>query len=159
MKLKIALFFALSTACMIAGGDSAFGQKLYPVQGPLAAQTPPPIFTARFSGSNSGKFSMVQANGESFKGTWVFVTPSFVNAKTPGPSVSYLPQPNLAFAWDAIYGEGYFLAQVLGKRIKQVSATGDRGTVLQVEELYADQQSAFNGVAVDNKGNIYKLVV
>ena len=157
MKLKIALFFALSTACMIAGGDSAFGQKLYPVQGPLA--TPPPIFTARFSGSNSGKFSMVQANGESFKGTWVFVTPSFVNAKTPGPSVSYLPQPNLAFAWDAIYGEGYFLAQVLGKRIKQVSATGDRGTVLQVEELYADQQSAFNGVAVDNKGNIYKLVV
>jgi hypothetical protein len=86
------------------------------------------------------------------------VTPSFVNAKTPQDPSAYLPQPNLAFAWDAIYGQGFFLAQILGNQIKQVVAKGDQGTVIQVECLPAGGPNSLNGVAVDSKGNLYKVV-
>lgn len=64
-----------------------------------------------------------------------------------------LPQPNLAFAWDEVYGQGFFVAHILGKQIGQGIFTGKQGTVLQLESL-----DGRNGVAVDNKGNIYKVV-
>jgi len=155
MKSRFVLF--LICVCMIAGSAAAFSQQVYPVQGPLAAQTPPPVLTAKFSGTRSGKVSLVQASGESFHGTWEFVTQPFVNAKTPGTAASYPPQPNLAFAWDAVYGHGYFLAKVLGKQLKQAVVTGDQGTVLQLE--YVSAEIFLDGVAVDNKGNIYKVVL
>jgi hypothetical protein len=153
MKSKIALLIALSTACLISECTAAFGQTLYPVQGPLAAQMPPPVFTAQLTGGNAGKISLHQVNGELLTGKWSSVKAAFVNNKTPGAPNSYPPQPNLAFAWDAIYGHGYFLANVLGVEIGAASLTGNEGTVLQVE--------FFNGkfgVAVDNKGNVYKIV-
>jgi hypothetical protein len=156
MKVKLAL--ALLIVCIVAGSAPACAETLYPVQGPLAAQAPPPIMKATFHGTTSGNFSLVQTNGETFQAKWASVTASFVNNKTPGTPASYLPQPNLAFAWDTVYGQGYFLAQVLGTRIMQVVATGDKGTVIQVERLYGDPRAGFNGVAVDSKGNIYKVV-
>ena len=156
MKAKFVL--ALLSVCIIAGSAAAFAEALYPVQGPLAAQAPPPAMKATFHGTNSGSFSLVQANGETFHGKWAFLTPSFVNNKTPETPASYLPQSNLAFAWDTVYGQGYFVSQVLGTRIKQVVATGDRGTVIQVECLYGDPHAGLNGVAVDSKGNVYKVI-
>jgi len=128
------------------------GQRLYPVQGPAAGQTPPAIFTAKLTGTLSGNITLVLANGEKFTGRWAYLRPPFVNAQTPGASSSYPPQPNLAFAWDAIYGQGYFLANLLGESICGSTLTGDQGTVLQVEFL----NERF-GVAVDSKGNIYKI--
>jgi hypothetical protein len=148
----------LLCVCALSGFANANGETLYPVQGPAAAQAPPPVMTAKFSGTNSGKFTLVQAHGESFQGQWAFVIPSFVSAKTPQDPAAYLPQPNLAFAWDAVYGQGYFLAQVIGTRIRRVVATGDHGTVIQVECLFADIHAGFNGVAFDSKGNLYKVV-
>ncbi|MGA2633467.1 MAG: hypothetical protein ABSF16_04470 [Terracidiphilus sp.] len=153
MKTRVALLFALLAICLFSEGTAAFGQTLYPVQGPLTAQSPPPIFTARFTGGNSGKLSMVRANGELLTGKWSRVTAAFVNNKTPGTADSYPPQPNLAFAWDAIYGQGYFLANVLGVEIGAATGTGNQGTVLQAEFF----PGRF-GVAIDNKGNIYKMV-
>jgi len=91
------------------------------------------------------------ANGEVLKGKSAQVNASSLNTKTPGAPDSYPPQPNLAFAWDAIYGQGYFAAHILGKKIWQGIFTGDQGTVLQVEI-----KDGGNGVAVDNKGNVYK---
>jgi len=155
MNTKFALF--LLSVCISAGCNPAFGQNLYPVQGPLAALAPPPAFVAKFTGANSGKFTMAHSGGESFKGTWVMATPSFVNSKPLGTSASYPPQPNLAFAWDAVYGQGYFLAKVLGKRMKQANAIGDHGTVIQVEFVFDTIMT--DGVAVDNEGNIYKVVL
>jgi hypothetical protein len=74
---------------------------------------------------------------------------------TPAPATDAisLPQPNLAFAWDAVYGEGFFVAHILGNKFGQGVFTGNQGTVLQVESL-----DGRNGVAVDNKGNTYKMV-
>ena len=163
MKARFALI--LFSVCMASGCTAAFGQRLFPVQGPAAAQTPPPAFTAKLTNiyRQSGKITLVQANGESFQGTWTIVTASFVNAKTPGTPASYPPQPNLAFAWDAVYGPGYYVGTILGsENVGQAVATGDRGTVLQVEfhreQLGVPEDNHF-GVAVDNKGNIYIVVL
>jgi hypothetical protein len=156
MKAKSAL--VLLGLCLIVRSAAASGETLYPVQGPMAAQAPPPVIKASFHGSSSGSFSLVQANGESFQGKWASLIPSFVNTKTPETPASYLPQPNLAFAWDAVYGPGYFVAQILGTGIRQVVVTGNQGTVIQVECRYSLSPSpGCIGVAVDSKGNIYKV--
>jgi hypothetical protein len=75
-----------------------------------------------------------------------------MNVMTVGTSASYPPQLNLGFAWDAIYGQGYFVAHLLGQSCGHSVMTGSKGTVLQVEFNFP------RGVAIDNKGNLYKLV-
>ncbi len=157
MKAKFALI--LLSVCMIAGSSSAFGQKLYPVSGPLAAQTPPPVFSAKLTGVASGSIydagniSLELANGETFKGKWTTVPASSINVKAPGSPSSYPPQPDLAFAWDSVYTQGFYMAHVLGEYVGKSLLTGDQGTVIQIEFL-----NGHVGVAVDNKGNMYKMV-
>jgi hypothetical protein len=86
--------------------------------------------------------SWTVANGEVLQGRPKTVKASSVNM---GPEVgaSYLPQPNLAFAWDAVYGQGFFVAKILGKKFGQGVFIGNQGTLLQVETL-----DGRNGVAV-----------
>jgi hypothetical protein len=151
MKAKLVLF--LLSICIISACVSGFGQKLYPVQGPAAEQTPPPAFAARLTGTNSGNITLVQSNGETFIGRWAIVRPSFVDPDQPGTPAGDPPQPNLAAAWDVVYGQGYFLANVLGEPIGQAIVTGNQGTVLQLEFF-----NQHKGVAMDNKSNIYKIV-
>jgi hypothetical protein len=155
-KFAIVLLFVSTLSISLA----ASGQKLYPVLGPLALQTPAPVFSGKI---NRPMFSMrlyfgllkswTVANGEVLLGKCSVVTASSPDMKTPGTSDSYPPQPNLAFAWDAIKGQGFYVSHVLGNRIYQGTFTGDQGTVLQVESV--DNES---GVAIDNKGNVYKIV-
>jgi hypothetical protein len=151
------IFFVVASA--------ASAQRLYPVLGPAATQAAPPLFAAKLQGylGKSGKITLVQANGESFQGTWSIVTATFANSKVPGTPASYPPQSNLAFAWDAVYGQGYYVATILGsENVGQAVATGDRGTALQIEfhrEQLGNAEDNHFGVAVDNKGNIYKVVL
>jgi hypothetical protein len=159
MKNKLVLSVAALCACLAAGSDSAFAQKLYPVQGPLAAQTPQPVFSGQVRRPMFGPAavflllkSWTVANGEVLQGKPKTVTASSVNAAPENGAIP-LPQPNLAFAWDTVYGEGFFVARILGKKFGQGVFTGSQGTVLQVESL-----DGRNGVAVDNKGNTYKMV-
>jgi len=163
MRTKFAL--ALLVLFIILGSVAAIGQRLYPVMGPAAAQAPPPPFNVRLSNytGKSGTITLKVAGGETFNGTWTIVTATYVNAKTPGDPASYPPQPNLAFAWDAVYGPGYYVATILGSQeVGEATATGDRGTVLQIEfhreQLGVPEDNHF-GVAVDNKGNVYKVVL
>jgi len=72
---------------------------------------------------------------------------------TPGDPSGFPPKPNLAFAWDAVYGQGYYVAKILGREFYQAVFQDNQGTVLQVESLNGEF-----GVAVDNKGNVYKMV-
>lgn len=136
----------------------AFGQTLYPIGGPLAAQTPQPVFKGQVRHpifSIGSQFFLLKswtlANGEVLTGKPKTVTATSVNM--PPLQAIALPQPNLAFAWDEVYGQGFFVAHILGKQIGQGIFTGKQGTVLQLESL-----DGRNGVAVDNKGNIYKVV-
>jgi|SRR5277367_2324728 len=159
MKAKTALSLTALCFCILAGSGYGFAQKLYPVRGPLAAQTPQPVFAGqtRHPVASLGPLflllkSWTVANGEVLLGKPKTVTASSANAAPPTETIS-LPQPNLAFAWDAVYGEGFFVAHILGKKLAQGVFTGSQGTVLQVETL-----DGRNGVAVDNKGNTYKMV-
>lgn len=170
MKTKI-VFFMISI-CAISTCIPASAQNLYPVQGPLAAQTPPPVFSGKSRNpmfwvgglrTSSGSITWTLAHGEKLQGKLVTskVTASTPVAKALGDPAGYPPQPNLAFAWDAVYGQGYYVAHILGKKIWQEVLTGDQGTVLQVEryeEMLNEGDARIFSVAMDNKGNIYKVV-
>ena len=158
MKSKLVLSLVALCVCIVSGSDFAFGQRLYPVQGPLTAQTPQPVFSGQIRRpvfSAGPVFLLLKswtvANGEVLQGRPKTVKASSVNMLEVG--ASYPPQPNLAFAWDAVYGQGFFVAKILGKKFGQGVFIGNQGTLLQVETL-----DGRNGVAVDNKGNIYKMV-
>lgn len=153
MSTKIAFAF------LLIGNITAFGQKLYPVQGPLASESAPPTFSGQIRHPIVGGVlptllkSWTLANGEIASGKCASTKPASINTKTPGSPDSYPPQPNLAFAWDSVYGEGYFAGHILGEKMWQGIFRGNQGTVLQVEIL--DEK---HGVAADNKGNTYKVV-
>ncbi|MGD0940475.1 MAG: hypothetical protein ABR905_12270 [Terracidiphilus sp.] len=164
MKAKFSLVFSALCICFFAGITQASGQKLYPVQGPAVTQTPPLVLTAKIKkGMVSEQISSFLANGEELQGKFANVTATSMNSKVLGAPASYPPQPNLAFAWDAIYGQGFYLSHVLGETIGQGVFTSNQGTVLQVEivsENFGKFSQAYRqfGVAVDNKGNVYKMV-
>jgi hypothetical protein len=164
MRTRFAVILGLLALCFLAP-HTLRAQRLYPVQGPATAQTPPPSFNARLSNylHTSGNITLTQAGGEKFQGTWSTVTITFINSKTPGTPAGFPPQPNLAFAWDLVYGPGYFNMHILGSQtVGQATATGSNGTILQLEfqkeKLGAPIDNIF-GVAIDNKGNIYKVVL
>lgn len=166
MKLWIAL--SLFGICLISGCHG-YG-RLYPVQGPLASMTPVPSYTfsitypgsPKYDRDQDGEISVVLANGEAFSGPWKMAY------NKPGSQAADAPTSNsnsLAEAWDAVYGQGFYVAHLLGEnRVAHVALTGTMGTVLQIE--WWDQSNAGDGttivgtkaVAEDNKGNIYKIV-
>jgi hypothetical protein len=152
----------------ILSGCHVYGH-LYPVQGPLASMSPVPSYTfsITFPGSpkydhdQHGEISMVLANGEAFSGPWQMLHNQSGNqaggATTPESA-------SLAGAWDAVYGQGFYVAHILGaNRVAHITLTGTQGTVLQIE--WWDQSRAGDGTTIvgakgigqDSKGNIYKL--
>ncbi len=154
-------FLALSLLCVstLTGCATA---RLYPVQGPLSSQNPPPVYVAKFSGAfNSGDLSVVLGGGEVCKGHWATVPrPSTSNAATTASAAS---ADNLSAEWDTVYGTGFYVAHVLGARLyARAVLTGNRGTILNVELYKPDSAEntavgAIKGVAKDDKGNVYKV--
>ena len=165
MKTKLVL--ALLGICIISGCHG-YGH-LYPVQGPLASMSPVPTYTfnitypgsPKYDRNQTGEVSMVLANGEAFSGPWQMAYKSgtqVAGAATPESN-------NMAAAWDAVYGKGFYVAHILGaNRVADIALTGTQGTGLQIE--WWDQSSAGDGTTIvgtkgigqDSKGNIYKLV-
>jgi hypothetical protein len=137
--------------------------RLYPVQGPLSAQTPPPVLVGKITGAfNSGDLSVKLSDGEVCTGRWSVVHPPQV-AKGENAAVAQT-MTGMPAAWDAAYGQGFYVSHVLGTRLHaQAELAGDRGTVLNVEmyrslEEHAEALPAsIKGVAKDNKDNIYKV--
>ena len=169
--MKTSLFAALIAVSALTGCTS-YGH-LYPVQGPRAASTPPPIYTAKISlvanlgkpvtvGAHSsdrtGKIHVV-VGSEQFDGRWQLVYGQTATANAQDATA-------LPAAWDAIYGQGFYVAHVLGTpRFVHTTLTGTQGTILQVawyEQGYDTEHSATlvsKGVAQDSHGNVYKLVL
>jgi hypothetical protein len=153
MKARVALLIG---AVSLLSGCTGVG-RLYPVQGPLATQTAPPVFAARITGIlNSGHISVNLANGEVCTGPWALVSRAPTSGAPPA-SVDW------ARVWDTVYGNGYYTANVLGARLHVRSTlTGSKGTTLDVEMYRRDIPGAMteiHGVARDSSGNIYKLVI
>lgn len=153
MKTRAVL---LACVALLLSGCYRIG-RLYPVQGPLAAQTAPPIYAAKMTGAfNSGNITVTLANGEVCKGAWGMVSREPTDTTTPSGV-------NWPKAWDAVYGGGYYTANVLGARLHVRSTlTGSNGATLDVEMYRRDvpgQLTEIRGVAQDNRGNIYKIVI
>jgi hypothetical protein len=106
---------------------------------------------------NSGKFYADLRDDQVFhsdecKGQW--------NAATrPTPADAN----DMASVWDAVYGDGYYAAQILGaKQCARGSGTCNQGRVLDVEICQLENRKGKKktkkvGVAKDNKNNIYKI--
>ena len=158
------LVIIVVAASMLAGCRA--GMRLYPVKGPLAEQTPMPVFTGKITQTrpSSGKISLYLAGGELFTGNWKQVNPA------PGASgqrtTDALAADGMSSVWDAIYGPGFYVAHVLGAREHGAShMTGNRHTMLDVEFISREREHGISiekdtvkGVARDSKGNVYKVV-
>jgi hypothetical protein len=156
----------LLCVCLVSGCDVP--GNFYLIQGPSLAGVMPAAFSATFKGDLNYPqgFSAVLAQGEGFQGPWSSIAGQTRRISAPVP-----PQPELASAWDMVYGEGFFVAHVVGARFfERTVLTGSKGTALQVE-IYRrahDSDGDWNrrnaapldilGVAQDDKGNTYKVV-
>ena len=161
------LFALLLFSCAAAVSVAAVPGNFYLVQGPLASQSQPPLYSASYKGDllNPEGISATLAGGESFRGKWISVTPG--KRRFSAPPVP--PEPELRAAWDAVYGPGFYVAHILGANFfERTIMNGSKGTVLQVEiyrrvhDSDGDPRVAapidIQGVAQDDKGNIYKVV-
>src|SRR5262249_8230725 len=133
---------------------TALNARLYPIKGPLAAQVPAPVLAARIALRQNGEISLTLADGETATGRWV--------EGTANPSLNR----EMAPIWDAIYGQGFYTSQVLRTQLyARATVSGNRGTVLnveffrEVETHYRTTCFVLSGVAKDNNGNIYKLMI
>lgn len=153
-------FLGVAVAVVGLAGCSANG-NFYPVQGPLAQQTPPPVFTGRFTAHPpvSLTASVSLAQGEKATGTLYRTFPAPKDALPAGIPAEMRDQ------WDQVYGQGSYVAHVLGQgQDARGVLTGTDGTTLTVE-VHTGQAangagghaSPLKGVAQDNKGNLYKV--
>jgi hypothetical protein len=162
MKARFAVVTILS-ACFLSGCVRV--AHLYPVQGPLAAQTPPPIYTGRLTGFiNSGSISVKLADGQQFSGQWQAQS---AGALAKESSAGVVPPFNLSAQWDTVYGPGFYTAHVLGAHLfARTTLTGKQGGTLEMEMISEPVETAdakdvaspkVSGVARDEKGNVYKV--
>lgn len=146
----------LLVAAFLSMLGCAVTARLYPVQGPLSALAPQPVFPGKISGFvNSGSVSFTLSDGETCKGQWTRVVPMKTSA---GATISDAPGSNgMPVVWDAVYGPGYYVSHVLGSSLyARAAITGSKGTVLDVE-FYKPGDNHVFGVAKDSKGNTYKM--
>ena len=162
MKARFAVA-ALLFACFPSGCMRT--AHLYPIQGPLASQTPPPIYTGKITGViNSGSISAKLADGQQFSGKWQAKS---ANALAKESSAGVVPPFSLSAEWDAVYGPGFYAGHVLGAHLfARTTLTGNHGGSLQLEMISEPVPTAdiknqapptISGVARDAAGNVYKV--
>lgn len=123
---------------------------LFPVRGPLSANAPLPSFdlTLKFhGGGEAGTLESTLTGNTSCKGPY-----QLVGATDPAAS-------SLAAEWNQVYGDGYFVANVLGSH----SLAGGQmkcafGNVsVQFVVFHPGDMALSRGVAKDEAGNLYKV--
>jgi len=94
------------TAMLLSGCLVMVPGQLYPVQGPLSLESPAPIYKFTLSGVyKSGTLSATLPDGEVCKGDWSAIARDDPSAK------------QFSAQWDAVYGTGFFVANVLGNPV------------------------------------------
>ena len=137
---------------------------LFPVQGPASTQKPVPVIPVSVQndyaiGGNAaivaGDVSFSLPGGETFSGRWS--REPYINSDPA--TLAQLRETDIQSAWDIVYGGGYYVSNVLGSLIhSRATLKGSRGTNIQIE-FNSVQPWPTRGVAQDDKGNIYKLVI
>jgi hypothetical protein len=144
--MKRLLLSLLTTALL--GGCVVVPGNLYPVAGPLSTQTPLPIFDITLSQVQTQAVVATLQNGEVCQGVRTQILQN-------DPSAN-----RMSAQWDLVYGQGFFVANVLGsKSLYRADLTGTSGTTLSVEFYLhnAQNMATAKGIAQDNRGNVYKL--
>jgi hypothetical protein len=143
----LALLAASLTGCTATA-------RLYPVKGPLAAATPPPVLSARVTAHPPHSLSVLMTlpDGERIGGSLYVVMPA---PKAPLPAD--VP-PAMTAEWDTVYGKGAYVAHVLGQgQDARGQLVGDRGTTIRMELHFDTVARRMTSVAEDNKGNLFKV--
>lgn len=150
--LALLLCLACLSGCMVPA-------TFNPVEGPLAAQRPTPVYTTEVNNPIYGHLAIVLANGETFKGVWHFINRpgAALASDTSAPESAQ----DLEHDWDFVYGPGYFRAHVLGAlSYARAYLTGSAGSTAVVEVYNEhDECGEAQGVARDSHGNVYKVTV
>jgi hypothetical protein len=147
VKIRIFLTAALAAlggcAVMVPG-------HLYPVQGPLSQSSAPPTYKLSLNGSflPYGSLTVHLAQGVTCSGDWKAISPQDPTAR------------QMSADWDAVYGSGYFVANVLGKRtFSRANPSCTDAEKLNIEFLivHPGEVSSTIGVVTDGQGNVFKL--
>jgi hypothetical protein len=164
VPLQTKLCLVLLLASIMLGCSHTY--RLYPVQGPLAAQTPSLVLFVKVkgvegtAGARSGSASVVLNDGEICNGRWTLVP----RVQVPkDATAANAPATNgMSSVWDTVYGSGFYVSHVMGGRgfYAQAVVSGNRGTALDMEiyGLGTTTQNGPIGVAKDNKDNVYKMI-
>jgi len=156
MKAKLV---ALLPALVLSGCVTLHAEgHLYPVQGPLTADAPIPVYKLTLSdrtlvGANvsfrSGDgISATVGDGEICQGT-------LQELSSDDPTVR-----SMEADWDRVFGQGFFVANVLGIYAERSTLIGSNGTQITLQMYNKTPISGvltIVGVARDNRGGLYKI--
>ena len=139
----------LFLAIIIAGastGCAVGGIHLYPVGASSAGQPQKSILSGSIIYAPVfATISFRLQDGEKFSGPCTFGSPAGVN-------------DDLKATWDSVYGQGDYLAHVVGSGTHcTATLTGSKGTVFHIESYNETAETPVKGIAQDSNGNIYKL--
>ena len=137
-------------ALLLAGCATSVPVKMYPVQGPLAKQAPPPVVvaTAGQVNTNSGPITFTLPNGSPCEGTWSSVAPKFATANCG----------TLFSAYGAATGFGSSVGILPGANKGQLYAVCSDNTRVDGEFVTGSGTANGYGIAKDTRGNVYKLL-
>jgi hypothetical protein len=156
-QVLVGLTFTMTlTGCASLSVPGAFTA----VGGPLSMQSPaPPAYRAKMTGVFSGTISVTLANGELCTGPWSFV-PNSTQAGAGSPTGNAAPV-DLSTAWDSVYGQGFYVAHVVGNKLRARATLACRTGTLMYVELSNETNTRGNtkGVSQDNHGNLFKVSV
>jgi len=105
---------------------------------------------------NSGDVELTLSSGEHLAGRWSSLAPRQVIRST-GSATGTISN-GLSSAIVTVYGSGTSVANVPGINRGTAFLTGPRGTTMEVEFWTGSGTASGNGVAVDNRGNIFKVI-
>jgi hypothetical protein len=150
--MKLLAFLMIIGAAVAAGCSTT--ADLYPIDGPLSKIVPLPVLKARADGitGNTGAITVTLPDGEVLKGRWSSIAPQQVTYSAGSTSIG------LNSVWTQVYGSGFSISNLPGVNRGEAMLTGPKGTVLQVEFYTGSGTANGNGVAKDNKRNVFKVI-
>jgi hypothetical protein len=136
----------LASIAIAIVGCAAGAIHLYPVDASIPGQPPKPILsgTIIYVGPTA-TISFHLPDGEKFSGPCAFGSAAGVN-------------DDLKASWDSVYGQGDYLAHVVGSPTHcTAKLTGSKQTMFRLEAYNETADTPLKGIAEDSSGNIYKV--
>ena len=120
--MEIQIFVILVTLVLLVGCTKKI--SLYPVDGPMSEQEPPPVLTAVVDGimGNHGNIALTMPDGEACKGEW--------SSAAAGVTVG---TASLIGTYGPTYGIATSMSTGTGQNPGQAMITCDQGRSFQVE--------------------------